>query len=211
MVLIILAIVLGYLLGSFPTAYLLVRWKSRLDIRTVGSGSVGTLNSYLVTHSNLVGVGVLVMDVLKGVFAVVSAQYLFGTGFTIGAIAGCAAVVGHNFPLWLGWKGGRGLATAAGVMLLFCWACVLVWGVLWGIGFLLWRHVNVSNFFASFALLVSAGVLVPHDLLRALISVSIPVPDFRITCVVLMIIVLLRHIEPLKEFMRGQTRKRTTQ
>ena len=114
----IVAGVVGYLLGSFPTAYLMVRLKSRVDIRKAGSGNVGTLNSFMVTKSKGVGVVVLLLDLLKGVAAVTIAP-LFGASdpFLAQTVAGAAAVAGHNFPVWLGGKGGRGLATGAGVML----------------------------------------------------------------------------------------------
>ncbi len=107
---------LGYLLGSIPTAFLLVRWKSRVDIRTSGSGNVGTLNSYQVSGSKVVGFIVLVADFLKGFFAVWGTTALLGSSFEATATAGVGSVLGHNFPFWLRFHGGRGLATAAGVM-----------------------------------------------------------------------------------------------
>src|SRR5512140_1590079 len=106
----------GYLLGSFPTAYILVRWKSKTDIRMVGSGNVGGLNSYVVTKSKALAAIVVLIDALKGVAAVLIAPLITGDSFIFMAAAGIGAVLGHNFPVWLRFKGGRGLATAAGVL-----------------------------------------------------------------------------------------------
>ena len=142
----LLAAVVGYLIGSIPTAYLIVRWKSKVDIRKAGSGNVGTLNSYEVTRSKLVGVLVLVVDLLKGVSAVLLAAAIApGMGFGASAVGGISAVVGHSFPFWLKFKGGRGLATAAGVLMPLQWLVVLFWGFWWAIGFFLTRNVNVGN------------------------------------------------------------------
>lgn len=197
----ILSFFLGYLIGSIPMAYLLVRWKSNIDIREAGSGNAGALNSFQVTRSKLVGAMVLVFDALKGVCAVLVAAFFFGWDFSFLATAGVAAVAGHNFPVWLKFRGGRGLATAAGVMITLSWLFVAIWGLMWLIGFLLTRHVNFGNAFASVGEMI--GILAtPNAVLTWLFSTPIDPGEFRVFAVLLFTIILIKHIDPLKEYFR---------
>jgi len=203
----------GYLLGSFPTAYVLVRWNSRVDIRTAGSGNVGTLNSYLVTNSKWVGILVLCIDLLKGVAAVMIAR-VFGAAdpFLAQSVAGIAAVAGHNFPVWLGWKGGRGLATAAGVMLpLLPWA-VALWVIAWSLAFAALRKVNPANALATLIVVLVAALL-PGELLERFMPAGATAAGFRMLAILVMGLVLVRHIGPLKDFVQERRSKkgRTTQ
>ena len=192
----LLAVVFGYLIGSIPTAYLLVKWKANLDIRTAGSGNVGTLNSYEVTNSKFVGAVVLLVDLLKGVCTVLAAQTL-GGGFPAAAAAALAAVLGHNFPVWLGFRGGRGLATAAGAMLLLGWVVLPIWMLAWFIGYKLSRDVNVGNAIATLVMLLIPWV-VPVEIWREWISGSAEV--FRIFVLLLALLILLRLVQPVREY-----------
>ena len=116
----ILTLVVAYLLGSIPFGYLLVRFFRKEDIRSVGSGNIGATN---VARSGARGLGLLtlLLDLSKGLVAVVIARHWApGTpGFPsdLAVAAAVAAVVGHIFPVWLGFKGGKGVATALGVLL----------------------------------------------------------------------------------------------
>lgn len=195
----VIAGVLGYLLGSVPTAYLLVRWKSDIDIRNAGSGNVGTLNSYVVTRSKLVGGAVLVLDVLKGIVVVLLARTISEGNFSVEGTAGVAAVIGHNFPIWLGFKGGRGLAPAAGVVLAVGWMIVVVWAGLWFIGYRLLKDVNVGNAFACVGSLLLV-LLSSESLLLQMVSTAATALEFRSFAVVLFGIILARHIEPIVAF-----------
>lgn len=190
---------LGYLLGSIPSAYLLVRWKSNLDIRKAGSGNVGTLNSYEVTRSKTVGAVVLILDLLKGVLAVVLATTFVGSGFWIAGLAGLGVTIGHNYPLWLGFRGGRGLAPAAGVMFAICWPMVAVWGIFWVAGFKLSRDVNVGNAVACVGTLVVA-LVIPADLFEEVLQVEAVAGSFRVFAVLLLGILLLRLVEPVRAY-----------
>lgn len=194
---------LGYLLGSIPSAYLLVRWKSDLDIRQAGSGNVGTLNSYEVTRSKTVGAVVLILDLLKGVLAVVLATTFIEGGFWIAGLAGLGVAVGHNYPVWLGFRGGRGLAPAAGVMFAICWPMVAVWGGFWVTGFKLSHDVNVGNAVACLGTLVVA-LVVPADLLVTVLQVESAAGSFRVFAVLLLGILLLRLVEPVRAYITNR-------
>jgi glycerol-3-phosphate acyltransferase PlsY len=114
---IVLALVIGYLLGSIPFAYLIARWVKGVDIRRVGGGNVGTLNA-MREIGPLPGWGVFFADMAKGALAVLIAQWL-GVHLYWAFAAGFLAVVGHNWPVWLKFKGGQGLATTMGVLAVF--------------------------------------------------------------------------------------------
>lgn len=114
-VLVVLLVVGAYLVGSFPTAYLIVRWLKRRDIRTAGSKNVGALNTY--HQVGLVGSGVvLAVDAAKGAVAVLAPQWLGAPEWTL-YITAVLAVAGHNWPVFLKFRGGKGVATAFGIAL----------------------------------------------------------------------------------------------
>jgi glycerol-3-phosphate acyltransferase PlsY len=110
----ILAAALGYLLGSVPYGLLLTRFAGLGDIRAIGSGSIGATN-VLRTGNRKLAAATLVLDAAKGAVALLLARWLWGED--AGLLAGFAALLGHTFPVWLGFRGGKGVATAAGVVL----------------------------------------------------------------------------------------------
>jgi glycerol-3-phosphate acyltransferase PlsY len=194
---VVLSVFLGYLVGSFPTAFLLVHWKSQIDIRNAGSGNVGTLNSFLVTRSWFVGSVVLVIDILKGAAGVWVGATIGGSALHAG-LAGAGVIIGHNYPVWLSFKGGRGLAPAAGAALMVSWVIVPAWLVMWGLAYFLVRGINAANAVASGVLLLAALVVPPG------FSTGSGGEDggqtVRWFVVAIMGIILLRHIGPVKEF-----------
>lgn len=143
----------SYLIGSIPTAYLLVSVLKRVDIRTVGSGNVGATN---VTRLAGLWAGVLVLliDGAKGALAarLVARALLPEGSVTLELACGLAAVLGHDFPVWLGWRGGKGVATTIGVLLGTMPAVGAVWLGVWIAGFLLSRYVSVASLAAAAAL-----------------------------------------------------------
>ena len=112
---IIIAIAIGYLLGSIPCAYIAGRLVKGVDIRQLGGGNMGALNT-MREIGTVAGFAVLLADMAKGLLAVLVAQWL-GLPLLFVFIVGLTAVVGHSWPVWLGFKGGQGLATTLGVLL----------------------------------------------------------------------------------------------
>ena len=110
----IIAIIIGYLLGSIPFAYIIARTKKGVDIRDVGGGNVGALNTYREIGP-VWGISVLAADIIKGVLTVMVARWL-GLSIEWMCIVGFAAVVGHNWPIFLKFRGGKGAATVLGVL-----------------------------------------------------------------------------------------------
>jgi glycerol-3-phosphate acyltransferase PlsY len=119
------AIVCGYLLGSIPSAYLAARIKKGIDIRNVGSRTVGALNVYYEVGL-AAGILVLLVDIGKGIAAVLLARWL-GVDLIFQLLAGLAAVLGHIFPVFLKFHGGRGGATTIGVLLILLPKAIPFW------------------------------------------------------------------------------------
>jgi glycerol-3-phosphate acyltransferase PlsY len=140
---------------------------------------------------------VLFIDFVKGFGAVFFSGSLYGQVFGPMATAGIGAVVGHNFPLWLRFKGGRGLATAAGVMSMLCLPAVGIWIAGWVLGFSFMRKVNLSNVFATVGLVILLFV-VSDDVLQSAVAEHPPAGSFRLFGSVLFFTILLKHIEPLR-------------
>jgi glycerol-3-phosphate acyltransferase PlsY len=197
----ILSAALGYLIGSIPFAYLLVLWARNVDIRREGSGNVGTLNSLLVTKSKPIALAVLILDVCKGAGAVLAARLVIQQDFEHGAVGGLMAVVGHAFPIWLRFKGGRGLAPAAGAFLVLNWLVVLFWLLVWGASFLFLRAVNPANALAAAVALIGA-IIVPSSAWEWALREPLPDLAFRGTVVLIMAVILTRLIAPAREFLQ---------
>ena len=123
----LIALVGGYLIGSIPFGLLLTKAAGLGDIRQVGSGNIGATN-VLRTGRKGLAAATLILDGLKGAVAVLLARYFLGDQ---DVVVGTAAVLGHLFPVWLGFRGGKGAATGLGVLLAAAWpvglACCAVW------------------------------------------------------------------------------------
>jgi glycerol-3-phosphate acyltransferase PlsY len=148
----LLSISLAYLLGSIPFGFLLVKLFRNEDIRSTGSGNIGATN---VMRSGAKGLGIatLLLDCLKGVIAVVlafaiakhSAGFDSRQAFQLACAAAVAAVVGHVFPIWLGFRGGKGVATALGVFLALSPASIDVALLVFIAVFALFRYVSLAS------------------------------------------------------------------
>lgn len=203
----VLAALIGYVLGSIPTAYLVVRWKSRLDIRTAGSGNVGTYNAFDVTKSKTVAGLVLLVDFAKGLAAVLLTRRLFGGDPDPGWLAALAAIAGHNYPVWLHGKGGRGLATAAGGAFLTFWGLIPAWVAFWAVAFVLVKEINAANVVAC--ALSAAIVVVSPTLLPGAGGLTVIPPGGY--AVLMMGLILLRLIEPVRSYLDDRKRRRSGQ
>ncbi len=154
---------LAYLLGSFPSGYLIVRLLTQDDVRNIGSGSTGATN---VTRKAGVKAGLMtyVLDVGKGMLAVYVAGQLSGHNVHVMGSAGAIAILGHMFPIFLKFQGGKGVATGVGVFLLLAPVPTLAVFAVWGLIFALTRTVSLGSVVATGLLPVAIwafeGVLV---------------------------------------------------
>lgn len=147
----------AFLLGSIPTGYLVARAKG-VDIRRHGSGNIGATNVFRTLGKPL-GIFVFFVDALKGFAAVWLAGRFGGGSDWAGIIAAVAVIIGHNYTPWLGFQGGKGIATSAGVLLALTPWTVLFAALAWVIFFRATRHVSVASIAASAAVPLSVGAL----------------------------------------------------
>lgn len=190
------ALISGYLIGSIPTAYLIVRLFKKQDIRLSGSGNVGAANTYKVTKSRYLSIFVALLDISKGVAAFFIGLYVGANDFMIAAVAGVAAVAGHNFPVWLRFKGGRGLATAAGFLLPWIWLAPVAWLIVWGIFKKITGNTHISNTIATGVVLL-AVIVAKNEWLIALTGGYGEPGEVRIAATMLCVLILGKHIEPV--------------
>ena len=165
------AAVISYLLGSIPFGLLLTRLAGHADIRQIGSGSIGATN-VLRTGSQRLAALTLLLDLAKGAAAVVIAQRW---GHEAALIAAGCAILGHMFPVWLGFRGGKGVATAFGVLIPLAWPVALVTAVLWMATALLFHYSSLAALVAAVAGAVLAAIVAdkPTALLIAGIALLI--------------------------------------
>jgi glycerol-3-phosphate acyltransferase PlsY len=154
MIELILSAALGYLTGSIPFGLVLTRAAGLGDIRTIGSGNIGATNVLRTGHKGLAA-ATLILDSGKGAFAALLATWLMSP--EAGVAAGLFAVIGHNFPVWLNFKGGKGVATSLGVLLAVSWpvgvAACLTWVVVAAIS----RYSSLSALMALLLAPLYAG------------------------------------------------------
>lgn len=201
----ILIIFSAYLLGSIPTAYLFLHRFHGLDITREGSGNVGALNAYEVTRSRRTGVVVFVIDFLKGAAAILLVGNLWGGESWYLAAAGIAVVAGHNFSIWVRFRGGRGIATAAGVAVFAAPFAMAIWGLGWILTYVISRDIHWGNILAS--------VLVPVTGLFTLLFPPFTIPagmvhaktPLLVLIAGICLFILMKHVRPLRELLRHRT------
>jgi glycerol-3-phosphate acyltransferase PlsY len=181
---------LSYLLGSIPFAYLLVRLAGRGDVRRVGSGNVGATNA-LRAAGWKVAVPIALLDIGKGVGAVLLMRQATSNPDWVIA-AGLAAIVGHCFPVWLSFSGGKGVATAAGVFGTIAWQPTLVVAGVWVVVMVAFRIVSLAS--------VSAAAILPV----AILAIRRPSWPVMLCAVMAALVVIWRHRANLERLARGE-------
>lgn len=168
---IFLSMLIGYLLGCIQSAYILGRLAGKIDIREHGSGNAGASN---ITSTLGVGYGVIVglVDILKGFFAVQIVGWIYPGNVELAFLAGLMAIVGHMFPFYLRFRGGKGVAALAGMMLGVNWKLGVFFVLLIAIPALITDYI-VSGSFTTFLALPVVTYLSEHSLLLILISLAL--------------------------------------
>jgi glycerol-3-phosphate acyltransferase PlsY len=150
------ALALGYLLGSIPFGLLLTRLAGKGDLRAIGSGNIGATN-VLRTGSKPLAALTLVLDCLKATAAILLAQLLFGR--ETGAVAAAGAMIGHLYPVWLKFHGGKGVATFLGVLIALLWPAALIYAAIWIFLLLTLRISSLAGMTAAFTAPIAAIAL----------------------------------------------------
>ena len=181
------ALVIGYLLGSIPFGLLLTRAAGLGDIRQIGSGNIGATN-VLRTGNKGLAAATLLLDAAKGAVAVLVARYYFGEMPAM--LAGLAAFIGHIFPVWLGFKGGKGVATYLGVLAALAWQCALVFAALWLAVAAATRISSLAAIIATIASPIAAWLLGDADLAAVVALMSL--------------IILIKHRANIERLIAGE-------
>ncbi len=164
-----LAIVIGYLLGSIPFGLLLTRFAGGGDLRQVGSGNIGATNVLRTGRKGLAAL-TLLLDLAKGALAVwIGARLLDGGG----AIAGALAFIGHCYPVWLRFAGGKGVATMMGVALALHWPVGLVFALVWIGALAALRWSSVGGMSAAVSAPIAAFAFGRFDLVPVLLAMTL--------------------------------------
>jgi glycerol-3-phosphate acyltransferase PlsY len=184
------ALAIGYLLGSIPFGIVLTRLFGAGDLRKIGSGNIGATN-VLRTGRKGLAAATLVGDALKGTAAVLLTSALFGPAAAL--VAGLGAFLGHLFPVWLRFKGGKGVATYLGVLLGLAWPAFVIFA-------LVWLGMAFSFRYSSLAALVAAVVTPPALWVLGYLGAAQ-------LFIVLSMLLILKHHENIGRLVRGEESK----
>jgi len=182
----ILSLLAGYLLGSIPFGLLLTRWTGKGDIREIGSGNIGATN-VLRTGSKGLAAATLILDAVKGAAAVLIAQRLWPDAVNYAA---AGALIGHLYPVWLRFKGGKGVATMLGILIPLFWQAALVYVLLWAGLLLVLRISSVAGMTAAASAPVTAAVMGERTLFPMLLGFAL--------------LVVWKHIDNIRRLVRGE-------
>ncbi|MGE5271652.1 MAG: glycerol-3-phosphate 1-O-acyltransferase PlsY [Thiohalocapsa sp.] len=182
---IVLAAVIGYLLGSIPWGLLLTRLAARGDLRRIGSGNIGATN-VLRTGSKVLAALTLLLDLAKGLAAVLIGA-LWGPGPMLAAAA--AVVLGHMFPLWLGFRGGKGAATGLGVLLALAWPVAAIAFAIWLAMLAIFHYSSLAALVATLAAVALAAFLTPAATAYLIAGIAL--------------LVVLRHHDNIRRLLAG--------
>lgn len=152
MIQLLLTLILAYIIGSIPTGYIIVKAKTGQDIRTVGSGSTGATNVKRVLGKKWFFI-VMALDAIKGALPVILAKLFVTAGVSLGlapVLAAVAVIIGHSKSCFLGFKGGKSVASGVGTILALNWIVGLIIAVVWGIITYATKYVSVGSMIALF-------------------------------------------------------------
>lgn len=167
----VLLLVGSYLLGAIPVGLLIAKWWAGIDVRHHGSGNIGATNVYRVVGKKA-GIVVFILDVLKGLIPPVVAQ-LIHVSVLWQVLAGLMAILGHTFSPFLGFKGGKGVATGLGVLFGVSWKVGLGGWIVWGVTLLISGYVSLGSILACISLVVLTLFFHPGDYVRLLFCTAI--------------------------------------
>ncbi|HAK07400.1 MAG TPA: acyl-phosphate glycerol 3-phosphate acyltransferase [Spartobacteria bacterium] len=192
-------VLVGYLIGSVPAGYL-AGCIAGIDIRKVGSGNIGATNVLRILGKRY-GYPVFLFDFLKGVAAVEMSILIFDSYHPAasrelyGILGGVSSVIGHSYPVWLNFKGGKGVATTTGVVFALIPFAALVMCVVWAAAFQASRYVSVASIAAAIALPVTVGALLYFEQLNK--------PVLLYFSIWLAAVVIVRHRSNVSRLLKG--------
>lgn len=196
--------IISYLLGAIPSGFLLLKFLHSKDIRDSGSGNVGAMNSYESTGNKSTGIIVFLLDSLKGVAAVLIANEIAPGDTYLLMMAAVFCVLGHNYNIFLKFSGGRGLAPAAGILLIISPIGLFLWCLMYVSSyFVITRNIHAANFAAS----ITAPILLfgmPGELTGTLNQIVInDFTQLKAGYALIAFLIILRHAKPLRDLIKS--------
>ncbi len=189
----LLILFLGYLFGSFPSGYLAGRISKGVDIRSLGSGSTGATN--VLRHiGKRAAIAVFLIDVFKGVISILLAKYLL-LNDSLQIAVGLSTLIGHIWPVWLNWKGGKAVATGLGIFLGLSWQVGLATLGIFLLMITIFRIVSLAS--------ISAALSLPLMMFLSFKNSSISLP-FLVISLLAMLLVIWRHRENINRLIKGK-------
>src|SRR5437763_10939323 len=196
----LVAALIGYFIGSLPTGYIIGRLRG-IDVRKLGSGNIGATNLTRVLGKQF-GYSVFIVDFLKGLVAVFLAlgiAHWCGSSALVrdvcAALAGMLSVIGHSYPVWLGFKGGKGVATSLGSLFGLHWISATVVCLVWIVVFQVTRYVSLAS--------IAAAIALPVTIATMLFLKQLQTPILLYFAVCLAAIIVLRHRSNLSRLFKG--------
>ena len=180
----------GYLLGSIPFGFLIVHLNGKGDIREIGSGNIGATNVLRTGNKNIALI-TLFLDGSKAAMALFIFEYFYGVNF--GLIAGASALIGHCYPIWLKFRGGKGVATFFGFLLASSWVIAAITGSVWFVVAMISRMSSLAA--------ILAAILTP------LIAFSFNDSKLALVSSILAVIIVFRHSENIIRIVKGTESK----
>ncbi len=200
MIKLIILCLISYSIGSIPFAFIIVKLFARKDVLRQGSGSSGARNAYEITNKKWIGVVVFLLDFAKGIIVVLVGKYFFDDGGIALSLSSIFVVLGHNFSIFIGLKGGRGLATATGVLVLLQPLLLVFWCLVWLLSYrVIVKDIHFSNS-VSTILSPFAFFFIPEHFSKQLSFVpSNSQMLLFVTLAVMSLVIVSKHIQPLRE------------
>lgn len=190
---IMLVILVGYIIGCFSSSYFLGKIFKKQDIRNYGSGNAGSTNALRV-FGKKIGCLTFMMDIAKGIIAVLIGKWIMG--FDGGLLGGISVVLGHNWPIFLGFKGGKGVATSLGVLFIIHWQTGIICLII-GLSIIVFsKYVSLAS--------IGASVIAPFALL--IMDRKAP-KNLHLTMLLLAIMAIFRHKDNIKRLIEGKENK----
>ncbi len=193
----IFIIFFSYLIGSIPFGYLVGKYLKRIDIREHGSGNIGVANSFRVMGIKY-ALLVLIGDCLKGLFSIMFAKWLVVESIEFYLLIGLAAIIGHNWSVFLNFKGGKGIATTYGVVLSFYPYIAIIAAIIWGAIVLTTKFAALGSIISIFAMFILSFLL------------KTPL-EFKIFIVIIFLFAIIRHHSNINRLLHKKENKITNE
>ncbi|MBL0848515.1 MAG: glycerol-3-phosphate 1-O-acyltransferase [Candidatus Liberibacter ctenarytainae] len=187
----IISIITGYILGSIPFGLLLTQISGIEDIRHIGSGNIGATN-VLRTGNKKLAFMTLICDAIKAVVAIIIISILFNN--KAGELAGFATFIGHIFPVWLKFKGGKGISTYIGILISLKPSMIIFFAIIWILCFLITRYSSISSLLSTSLITITFWVILPET-------------NLPIIFTLMMIIIYWTHLDNIKRLISGSETK----